>query len=80
MRLKFKQALQYPIKDITTKGAYSIDVLILFDGELFVGYYNFTDSEWRWSNKQTNTEITFVFEWENELQWTYIPNQHINSN
>lgn len=74
MRIKLKKSTEHPIKDSLTKGAYSIDVLILFDNELFIGYYNYTNSEWRWNDKNTNTEITFLFENENELQWSHIPN------
>jgi len=74
MRLKLKKSTEYPIKDNLTNGTYGIDVLILFDGELFIGYYNYTNSEWRWNDKKTNTEMTFLFENENELLWSHIPN------
>lgn len=70
MKLKFKNALEYPLKDINTKGAFSIDVLIIFEGELHIGYYDFRNFEWQ----STDSEITFRPEYENELQWTNIPN------
>jgi hypothetical protein len=74
MKLPLKQALQYPLKDVNSKGAYSIEVLVLFLGELYIGYYDFIEKEWKRIDKANNTEITFVFDMENELEWTNIPN------
>jgi len=69
MSLKLKTALEYPLKDIECNGAFSIDVLILFDGELFIGYYDFKNLFWQ----VTDSDIIFTPEYENDLQWTNIP-------
>jgi hypothetical protein len=69
MILKLKTALEYPLKDVESKGVFSIDVLILFGGELHIGYYDFKNFEWQ----STDSEIKFRPEYENELQWTNIP-------
>ncbi len=69
MGLKLKTALEYPLKDISTKGAFSIDVLILYGGELHIGYYDFKNFEWL----STDNGMVFRPQFENELQWTNIP-------
>lgn len=69
MELKLKNALEYPLKDVESKGMFSIDVLIIFEGQLHIGYYDFKNYHWQ----STDSEIIFNPEYENELQWTNIP-------
>jgi len=72
MKLELKNSNVYPPADIETNGHYSIDVLILFDDELYIGYYNFKNHEWRWHNEKATEELTFVFDDENDLKWALI--------
>ena len=69
MELKLKNALEYPLKDVECKGMFSIDVLILFERELYIGYYDFKNHFW-----QINYSDMIIYpENENDLQWTNIP-------
>lgn len=69
MKLKLKTALEYPLKEVESKGVFSIDVLIIFKGELHIGYYDFKNYLWQ----GTGTETIFSPEYVNDLQWTNIP-------
>ena len=69
MKLKLKTALEHPLKEVENKGVFSIDVLILFKRELFIGYYDFKNLFWQ----VTDSDIIFTPEYENDLQWTNIP-------
>lgn len=69
MKLKLKTGLEHPLKEVENKGVFSIDVLILFKGELHIGYYDFKNYLWL----DESTGDRFNPEYENDLQWTYIP-------
>lgn len=65
-------SLDIPEIDKTTNNNYSIDVLVLYNEECYVGYYHFPSNEWRYNCSKVNEENTFNISDPDDLQWITI--------